>query len=336
MLKRLLENMKEKKLLWPSVALLSICLINFFSIPNFFTIVVKDGHLFGSVIDILNRSSVLIIMSIGMTLVIATRGIDISVGAVAAVSGAVACTMIDAGQPLFAAIAAALMVSMLCGIWNGLLVAKLGIQCMVGTLILMIVGRGIAMLITGGQIVTVTSEAYSYLANGFLFGLPFSLFITAFVTIVILFFVRKTAYGLFLEAAGTNPSATKFAGINASNIIFIAYVISGVTAGISGLLISSNIKAADSIHAGHWKELDAILATVIGGTSMLGGRAYIGGTIIGALFIQSITTTIYAMGVPPEITLIVKAVVIIIVTLMQSDELRMMFSRLRKSERLTI
>ena len=335
MLKKMFQDMKDKKILWPTVALLSICLINFFSIPNFFNIVVKDGHLFGSVIDILNRSSVLVIMSIGMTLVIATGGIDISVGAVAAISGAVACTLIAAGQSLFVAVTAALLVCMVCGIWNGLLVAKLGIQCMVGTLILMIVGRGIAMLITDGQIVTVTSESYSYLANGFLFGLPFSLYITAFVTITILFFVRKTAYGLFLEAAGTNPNATKFAGINATNIIFIAYVISGVTAGISGLLISSNIKAADSNNAGHWKELDAILATVIGGTSMMGGRAYIGGTIIGALFIQSITTTIYAMGVPPEITLIVKAFVIIVVTLLQSDQFRMMFSKQYKRERLT-
>lgn len=334
MLKNMIQAMKEKKLLWPTVALLGICLINFFSIPGFFNIIVKDGHLFGSVIDILNRSSVLIIMSIGMTLVIATCGIDISVGAVAAISGAVACRLIAAGESLFVAMAAALFICMLCGAWNGLLVAKLGIQCMVGTLILMIVGRGIAMLITDGQIITVTSAAYSYLANGFLFGLPFSLYITAFVTILILLFVRRTAYGLFLEASGINPNATKFAGINSSNFIFIAYVISGVTAGISGLLISSNIKAADSNNAGHWKELDAILATVIGGTSMMGGRAYIGGTIIGALFIQSITTTIYAMGVPPEITLIVKAFVIIVVTLLQSDQFRMMFTKLSKRERL--
>ena len=322
---KIYQRLKDTKVLWPLIALAIICIVNLIFIPNFFRIEIKDGHLFGSVIDIMNRGSVLVIIAIGMTLVIATEGIDISVGAIVAISAAIACKLIQSGQSVPLAIAVALLISAVCGAWNGFLVAKLGIQCMVGTLILMIVGRGIAQLITDGQIITIKSESYSYLANGFLFGIPFSLYITAFVIIIVTLVLRKTAFGLFLEASGINKNSSRFAGIKSSNIIFLAYVISGITAGIGGILISANIRAADATNAGLWKELDAILATVIGGTAMTGGRAYIAGTVIGALFIQSITTTIYAMGVPPEITLIVKAVVIICVMLMQSDDFRQMF-----------
>lgn len=312
----------KHKIIWPLVALVVIFLFNLIFTPEFFRLEIKNGHLFGSLIDILNRATPLIIMAIGMTLVIATAGIDISVGAVTAISGAVACRFIQGGYSVFIAILFALLCGAICGLWNGTLVAKLGIQPMVGTLILMTIGRGIAQLITNAQIITVNNKAYGFIGSGFLFGLPFSVYIAATVILFTVLIMRKTSLGLFLESVGANRESSRFAGIKSSNIILSAYLVCGLLAGLSGILISSNVTAADANNAGLWMEIDAILATVIGGTMMTGGRAYIGGTVLGALFIQSLTTTIYALGVPPEVILVIKAIVVIIVSLLQSSTFR--------------
>jgi ribose/xylose/arabinose/galactoside ABC-type transport system permease subunit len=318
----MVKKIISHKIIWPVLALIGIMLFNLIFTPGFLTIEIKNGRLYGSIIDILKHASPLIIMSIGMTLVIATEGIDISVGAVVAISAAVACSAIVAGNSLFVAILYAMIASAICGLWNGVLVAKIGIQPMVGTLILMTIGRGIAQLITKGQIITVDHEGYYFIGNGYLFGLPFGVYIAIAVTVLVYIALRKTSLGLFLESVGTNKEASRFAGINASNIILITYVICGLFAGIAGIFISSNVTAADANNAGMWKEIDAILATVIGGTSMTGGRIYLMGTVLGALFIQTLTTTIYSTGVPPETILVVKAVVVILVTLMQSNKFR--------------
>lgn len=323
MLKReKLQRILAHKIIWPLLALIVILVYNLIFTPGFMSIEIKNGRLFGSLIDIIKHASPLIIMSIGMTLVIATEGIDISVGAVVAISASIACSLIDKGNSIVVAIVMALVVSALCGLWNGVLVAKIGIQPMVATLILMTVGRGIAQLITKGQIITISSDGYSFLGNGYLFGLPFSVYIAIIVFVLIYLLLRKTAFGLFIESVGTNREASRFAGIKASNIILIAYMICGLFAGIAGIFISSNVTAADANNAGLWKEIDAILATVIGGTSMTGGRVHIMGTVLGALFIQTLTTTIYSTGVPPEIILLVKAIVVIVVTLFQAPAFR--------------
>lgn len=136
--------------------------------------------------------------------------------------------------------------------------------------------------------------------------------------------IRKTALGLFIESIGVNDKSSKFAGIQSRKVVFSLYVISGVLAGIAGIILCSNIKSADANNVGLWLELDAILATVIGGTSMSGGRFYLSGTVVGALFIQTLTTTIYSLGVAPEITLVVKAIVVIVVCIIQSPEFRKM------------
>ena len=323
-----MKKIFQNKIIWPILALFLIMLFNLIFTPGFFRIEIKNGHLFGSLIDILNRATPLIIMSIGMTLVIATEGIDISVGAVAAISAAMACNMIANGYSVFVSILIALIITLICGIWNGVLVAKLGIQPMVGTLILMTVGRGIAQLITKGQIITVSNKTYGYIGSGYLLGLPFSIFIALAIVLIVYLFLRKTSMGLFLESVGANKQSSRFAGINSSNIVLITYVICGLLSGISGLIISSNVTASDANNAGLWMEIDAILATVIGGTSMTGGRCYLGGTVLGALFIQTLTTTIYAIGVPPETILVVKAIVVIVVTLLQSQIFREKFLKL--------
>ncbi|WP_426451837.1 ABC transporter permease [Paenibacillus sp. S-38] len=317
-----------KRLTWPLVTLAVLLLINVIHKPDFFSITMVDGHLFGSLIDILNRAAPLILVAVGMTLVIATKGIDLSVGSVIAISGALACLTISKSEDasslsvVWMALGAALLVSVVSGLWNGLLVGGIGIQPIVATLILMVAGRGIAQLVTDGQIITISSKPYSFIGAGYLAGLPFSIFIVAFVLLVSALLTRRTAIGLFIESVGCNPEASRLAGIRSTFVVFLVYMFCGLCAGIAGLILSSNVSSADGNNAGLWYELDAILAVVIGGTSLNGGRFYLAGTVIGAMIIQTLTTTIYSLGVPPEITLVVKAVVVLLVCLIGSEQFR--------------
>jgi ribose/xylose/arabinose/galactoside ABC-type transport system permease subunit len=327
----------NSKLCWPLAALFFVLLFNFFFTKNFFTIEIKDGHFYGVTIDILNRATPLMLLAIGMTLVIATKGIDISVGSMIAISGAVAASLIGGKLeyvdgvktlvtlvPMPVAILTALLVTTILGMWNGLLISRVGIQPIVATLILLVAGRGIAQLITQGQIITVYYKPFQFIGTGYILGLPFSLFIVGLVFGITLYAVRKTALGMFIESIGINAVASRFAGINVSKYIFSVYAFSGLCAGLAGLIICSNVSSADGNNAGLFIELDAILAVSLGGNSLDGGRFSITGSLIGALVIQSITTTIYALGVPPEITLVVKSIVVIIICLLQSANFRKM------------
>jgi simple sugar transport system permease protein len=322
-------------LFWPLVTLALILAVNASLNPGFWILQWRDGHLYGSIIDILNRSAPLMLVSLGMTLVIATRGIDISVGAVVAISASVAALMIGGTLvinngvathvsrfPMPFAISCALLVALFCGLWNGLLVAKIGLQPIIATLILMVAGRGIAQLVTGGQIVTVYYAPYFYIGNGFLWGLPFALFIAIGVFVSLHLLVTRTALGLFIQAIGINPAAARLAGVRERLITVCVYAFCGLTAGIAGLIISSNVKSADGNNAGNLMELDAILAVTLGGTLLSGGRFSLSGSMLGALIIQTLTSTIYSIGVPPEINLVVKAVVVFVVMLLQSAEFR--------------
>lgn len=325
----------------PLAALALLLAVDFFMIPGFFRLEWKAGHLYGSLIDIVNRAAPLILTALGMTLVIATRGIDISVGAVVAISGTVAALLIGGTMqmhggvpeyvsriPMVWAIAAALGAATLCGIWNGFLVATLGLQPIIATLILMVGGRGLAQLLTDGQIITVYYKPFFYLGSGYLFGLPFSLFIAIGVFVVVAVLMRKTALGLFIQAVGINPVASRLAGIRTAALIFFVYMFCSACAGVAGLMISSNIKSADANNAGLLMELDAILAVTLGGTSLGGGKFSLVGSVIGALIIQALTYTIYSMGVPPEVNMVVKAVVVFAVCLSQSKEFRHLMPRL--------
>lgn len=319
--------LRESKMFWPLVVLILILVINLFFDPNFLQIEMRNGRFAGSLIDIINRGAPLMLITIGMTLVIATSGIDLSVGSVVAISGAMASvTVADATNgslsPLFLAIFLALGLSVLVGAWNGLLVSRVGVQPIVATLILMTAGRGLAQLITGGQITTVYYDAYSFIGGGYLFAIPFSVYIVVAVLLIALYLTKRTSLGMFIQSVGTNPDASRLSGINSKNILLMVYMFSGLCAGIAGLILSSNVSAADGNNAGLWFELDAILAVVIGGTALTGGRFNIPGAIVGALIIQSLTTTIYSIGIPAETEMAVKAVVVIIVMLLQSPEFR--------------
>jgi ribose/xylose/arabinose/galactoside ABC-type transport system permease subunit len=295
----------------------------------------RDGHLFGSLVDIVNRAAPLAIVALGLTLVIATRGIDISVGAVVAISGAVAALLmgneiaIVGGQavhlsrvPMVVAILGALGAAGLCGAWNGLLVARAGLQPIIATLIMMLAGRGAAQLLTGGQILSIGYTPYFTIGNGFLLGVPVAALIALAVWGGMTLMLERSALGLFVRAIGINPRAARVAGVRARTITICVYAFCGLCAGIAGVIVSSNVKSADGNNAGLLMELDAILAVTIGGTLLSGGRFSLGGTVIGALIIQTLTSTIYAIGVPPEINLVVKAVVVFVVMLLQSAEFR--------------
>jgi len=327
-----LRRVMRHRIFWPLATLGLLLLFNLATNPHFFAVTVRDGHLYGSLVDILNRASPLMIIAMGLTLVIATHGIDISVGAVVAISAAVAATLIGGELvlsgahvprfPLPVVVLAALAVATLFGMWNGLLVSFVGMQPIVATLILLVAGRGVAQLITSGQIITIYYSPYFFIGNGFVLGIPFSLFIAAAVLAVLVFLARRTALGLFIEAIGLNPVAARFTGVRASSITFWVYAVCGLCAGIAGLIVSSNVKSADGNNAGLLLELDAILAVVLGGTSLSGGRFTLLGSVVGALIIQTLTTTIYSVGVPPEVTLVVKALVVFVVSILQSDRIR--------------
>jgi simple sugar transport system permease protein len=226
--------------------------------------------------------------------------------------------------PMPLALAAALGVALLCGLWNGLLVAGVGMQPIIATLILMVAGRGIAQLITGGQIITVYHPPYFFLGGGYLLGLPFALFVALGVALALHLLLTRSALGLFVQAIGINPAAAALAGVRQKLITVGVYVFCGFCAGLAGLLISSNVKSADGNNAGLLMELDAILAVTLGGTALTGGRFSLAGSLLGALIIQTLTSTIYSIGVPPEINLVVKAAVVFVVMLVQSPEFRTM------------
>jgi ribose/xylose/arabinose/galactoside ABC-type transport system permease subunit len=316
------------RLIWPLLSIGALLFTNLFVSSGFFSIEMRGGHLYGSLIDILSFGAPLMLVALGMTLVIATGGIDLSVGAVAAISGACACLIISraANQnsvgTVFVAVAAALALSILLGLWNGILVAVIGVQPIIATLILLVAGRGIAQLITSGQIITINSSPYARIGAGYLFTLPFSIFIVAGVFAATALVSRRTALGMLIEAVGGNREASRLAGIRSRGVIMLAYAFSGLCAGIAGLMISSIVSSADGNNAGLWIELDAILAVVIGGTALAGGRFFLAGTIIGAVLIQTLVTTIYSIGIPPETNLLFKALVVTIVCLIQSPAFR--------------
>jgi simple sugar transport system permease protein len=309
----------------PSAALAVLLLVDLIFIPGFFSLEVKEGHLYGAVIDIINRAAPLMLAALGMTLVIATRGIDISVGAQVALSGTVACMLIAGGTSMPAALAAAMGAALLCGAWNGLLVSALKLQPIVATLILMVAGRGLAQLLTDGQIITVYYKPFFFIGSGYLLGLPFSLYIVAAVFAVVALMMKKTALGLFIQSVGINPVAARLAGLRTATLIFFTYVFCAACAGLAGLMISSNI--ADANNAGLLLELDAILAVTLGGTSLAGGKFSLAGSVIGALIIQTLTYTIYSLGVPPEVNMVVKSLVVFAVCLSQSAEFKQLWKR---------
>ena len=184
-----------------------------------------------------------------------------------------------------------------------------------------------------GQPLDFRNSGFAFIANGFFLGLPFPITMVVVALVLMALLTRKTAIGLFVESVGNNPVASRYAGINQTLVKQFVYAVTGVCAGVAGLIAASDIKSADPNTAGLYIELDAILAVVIGGTALSGGRFYLVGTMIGALIIQSLTTTILTRGIKPELTLVVKGAVVVIVCLLQSEKVQQGVQRIWRGGR---
>jgi ribose/xylose/arabinose/galactoside ABC-type transport system permease subunit len=344
-----LKRLYQSQVFWPLAAWVIILLFNAIFVPDFFQIgIIEDPvygkHLYGNLIDVFNNGAPLMLVAIGMTLVIATGGIDLSVGAVIAISAAMGAVLINpalgnelisnelltrdaTNTPLPIIVMADLAAGTLCGLWNGFLVSRVRIQPMVATLILMVAGRGIAQLITNGQIMTIYYTAYFWFGNGYILGLPVSVFIVAGVLLLAWLLVRKTSIGLFIESVGINARSSFYSGINEKNIKLLAYTFCGLCGAVAGLILSSFVHSADGNNNGLNYELDAILAVVMGGTLMTGGRFSLLASVIGAVVIWTFTITVYTLGVPANALLAAKAVLVMVVILLYSDYTRRLFER---------
>ena len=334
-----LKKITGMKLFLPLVCLLAVLIAGGIVIPDFFSVSVKNGVLSGYLIDIINRASELVILAIGMTLATAASGgQDISVGAIMAVSAALCCQVLSGGEvsveslqnPFILAVLAALAGSALCGVFNGFLVAKLKVQPMVATLILYTAGRGIAQLVTNGQITYIRVESYKVL-GGYISKCPIPTPIFAAIIMVILAYIilKKTALGLYVESVGINGEASRLVGLNSTMIKFLTYVICGILAGIAGLVASSRIYSADANNIGLNLEMDAILAVALGGNMLSGGKFTLMGSVIGAYTIQALTTVLYGMNVSADRLPVYKAVVVIVIVLMQSPVFKRMVNNMK-------
>ncbi len=310
---------------WPLLALLVILIIDGIISPDFFSIRIVQGRLFGSVIDILYRGMPPAMIALGMAVVIGTKGIDLSVGSIIAVVGATIAWRMHEGDPHVVILLIALAVGLLCGVWNGFLVAVLDIQPIIATLILMVSGRGVGLMINliyGGTDPSFQSPLLQGISVGSIGLIPTRLYVGVGVFILLWLLIRRTALGMFLESVGANSAAADLAGINSRLVKYSAYLISGLLSGVAGIILTADVHTSDPVSVALFSELDAILAVVIGGGSLMGGRIYLGMTLIGVLIIQALVTSILMSGLPPEYNLLVKAVVVLFVLLLQSNNFR--------------
>jgi len=315
------KKLTSMRLFMPLVCLLAIIIVATITIPGFLSMSLKNGVPYGYPVDVINRASELVILSVGMTLVTAASGgQDISVGAVMAVAGAVCCQILSGGEvsvnslsaPIIVAFLAALVASGICGAFNGFLVAKLNIQPMVATLILYTAGRGIAQLITDGQITYIRVKSYqvfgSYVGK---FPIPMPVVIAIIVVIIAYVILKKTALGLYIESVGINGTASRLVGLNST-------LICGVLAGVAGFVASSRIYSADANNIGLNLEMDAILAVALGGNALGGGKFSLMGSVIGAYTIQALTTVLYGLNVSADQLPVYKAIVVVVIVVLQS------------------
>ncbi|MFC4335512.1 ABC transporter permease [Salininema proteolyticum] len=320
----------SRGLLWPLLILAALVLVNViatgsvdFVLPQW-----QDGRMGGPFVTVLRNSAPLLLVALGMTLVIAVKGIDLSVGAVYAIAAAVACQFLIGGDQqalgrVVLAVALALAVAAAIGAWNGTMVSVFGIQPIVATLVLMIAGRGIAQLVTGGQIPNVDDAGpFGGLGRGSVLTVPVPILIGLAVLLLLALLTRKTAMGMLLEAVGGNPEASRLSGIRARELTLAVYLICGLLAGLAGLISASNLGSADANNGGLWIELDAILAVVLGGTALTGGRFHLLGTALGVVIIKTLEVTIINVGLSSQWQFTAKAVVVFAVALLQSPEFR--------------
>ena len=331
-------SLQSFRIVWPLAALGLLLGFNAVFTAHFFDLGYQNGRLFGTPLDVLHFASPIVLLALGMTLVIATGGIDLSVGATMAITATVSTMWFrhapDHSGTVVVGCLLGLVAALACGAWNGLLVAVFNIQPFVATLILMIAGRGVAELLSD-QTITVPQFTLGWLHylgtnDGFvhhlLYPLPLDLLWAAGAFVAVAVLTRWTALGLFLESVGNNAVASRYAGVNATGVKFAAYLVCGLTAGFAGLIDAGDLDAS-KIGLGTARELDAILAVSLGGTALAGGRFSLAGSVVGAVTIGTLNKTILQTHIrghqiPNEWFMVAEAVVILIVCLLQSDRFR--------------
>ncbi len=273
----------------------------------------------------LTQVAPIVIVAVGMTLVIATGGIDLSVGSLMAIAGALAPmiflgTIVPIAPPALAvalALTLPVVVAAMLGWFNGMLITRYSIQPIVATLVLFIAGRGIAQVLTNGNLQVFKNETFQFIAMGRVLGIPTQVIIMAVVVAAATFLIRRTALGRQIIAVGGNEKAARLAGIPAVRVKRLVYVMSGALAGVAGLIVVARNSASDANLVGLNMELDAIAAVAVGGTLLTGGRANILGTLLGACVIQLVRYTLLANGVPDAAAFIVKAALIVAAVFIQ-------------------
>ncbi|UQN09624.1 ABC transporter permease [Deinococcus sp. QL22] len=302
-------------LLGPILALLALLLFNIFFTPNFLTAQTLNVNL--------TQVATIVIVGVGMTLVIATAGIDLSVGALMAIAGALA-PMLFLNPPLGSpalGVALAFVLPVLAagafGTFNGLLVTRFMIQPFIATLVLFIAGRGIAQVLTNGQLQTFSNKSFQVIGLGRPFGIPVQVIVMLVVVAIFAWVMARTVFGRQILAVGGNERAARLSGVPVNRIKLAVYGISGLLSGIAGLIVISINSSSDANQVGLNMELDAIAAVAVGGTALTGGRATIVGTLLGALIIQLIRYTLLARGVPDAAALVVKAGIILLAVYVQ-------------------
>jgi galactofuranose transport system permease protein len=302
------------------LALLALLLLNLAVTPHFASLQTLSVNL--------TQVCTIVIVGVGMTLVIATGGIDLSVGSLMAIAGALS-PMIFTGKlfpvgNLGAAIALGVVIPILAaglfGLFNGWLVTRFNIQPIVATLVLFIAGRGIAQVSTNGDLQVFKVPEFQALALGRVFGIPFQVWVMLAIVIVASLALSRTIFGKRVLAVGGNESAARLAGVPVKTVKLLVYMISGFCSGVAGLIIIAMNSAADANLIGMGMELDAIAAVAVGGTLLTGGRATIVGTLLGALIIQLVRYTLLANGIPDPVALIVKAGLIVLAVWLQRRE----------------
>jgi ribose transport system permease protein len=299
------------------VALVLLILFNFAFTPNFATWQTLNVNL--------TQVCAIVIVGVGMTLVIATGGIDLSVGSLMAISGALA-PLIFLGQlvPLphpLVGVALAFVVPVLAagafGWFNGWLITRYRIQPIIATLVLFIAGRGIAQVLTNGNLQVFKVPEFQFIGLGRVFGIPFQAILMLLIVALAAWALRRTVFGREILALGGNEQAARLAGVPVARVKRRVYLISGLCAGLAGLIVIAINSASDANLIGLGMELDAIAAVAVGGTLLTGGRATVVGTLLGALIIQLVRYTLLANGVPDAAALIVKAGIIVLAVWLQ-------------------
>jgi galactofuranose transport system permease protein len=257
------------------------------------------------------------IVALGMALVVATRGIDLSVGSVMALSAAVLPMYLGYGP--WPAMAMAVFVGGLIGLANGTMVAFFGIQPIVATLGLLVAGRALALVLADGRLVEIFDPTIGQIGNGSIAGIPITLLITGLLAVLVAVLVRRSAFGRRIVAVGGNRTAATLAGLPVRRTLLGVYVIAGLLAAVAGVVNTARLGASDPSFVGLLIELSAITAVVIGGTQLAGGRVRVLGTLMGALLMQLITATIIQNNLPDSVARMIQAVIIVVAVYVQRD-----------------